>query len=448
MSEANKIESQSQLSMNSKNPMKEQINSTSEDNPKETSPINFQLISKMDILSMEKFIKEKEDSKEGVEQITDKSLNENQIKRIITIKEISKNCIGILFDNNSLSIYNTNTFSKVNEIKINVPQIKEENDDGYYRRSRIPKEIAYNFIVLKNSDLVLWTLKRIFFYKASEKDFEYKQYQTIDESKVEPKKDPNDFFSYNSYRKYYNKDECTINSVYELSNGNLIICSTNCIEIYTKKAYSDNYTLLSTADTEIEVKGAIEIKPNKIILIQKDYESGGFCSQTYYCIHTYSVSLYNIENNSITTLNKFKESQVSLKYNDITFFNNDKYLFIKYGGFKFDIFDINKNFQSINSNNEIIKSENIREFYNFFRERNYKKINKEMDIRFLCNYSKDLFFAKDANEEIKLYKFKDQSFEFYQKFPFSPEEIIGMIELKNNKIIMFSRSNAFVISAS
>jgi hypothetical protein len=449
MSEANKIKSQSQPSMNSENPIKEQINSTSGDNPKEASPINFQLISKMDILSMEKFIKAKEDSKEGAEQITDKSLNEKQIKRIITIKEISKNYIGILFDNNSLSIYNTNTFSKVNEIKINVPQVKEEeNDDGYYRRSRIPKEIAYNFIVLKNSDLVLWTLKRIFFYKASEKDFEYKLYQTVDESKVEPKNDPNDFFSYNSYRKYYNKDECTINSVYELNNGNLIICSTNCIEIYTKKADSDNYTLLSTADTEIEVKGAIEIKPNKVILIQKDYESGGFCSQTYYCIHTYSVSLYNIENNSITTLNKFKESQVSLKYNDITFFNNDKYLFIKYGGFKFDIFDINQNFQSINSNNEIIKSENIREFYNFFRERNYKKINKEMDIRFLCNYSKDLFFAKDANEEIKLYKFKDQSFEFYQKFPFSPEEIIGMIELKNNKIIMFSRSNAFVISAS
>ena len=140
MLEANKIKIQSQPSMNSKNPMKEQINSTSEDNPKETSPINFQLILKMDILSMEKFIKAKEDSKEGAEQITDKSLNENQIKRIITINEISKNYIGILFDNNSLSIYNTNTFSKVNEIKINVPQIKEEeNDNGYYRRSRIPK---------------------------------------------------------------------------------------------------------------------------------------------------------------------------------------------------------------------------------------------------------------------------------------------------------------------
>ena len=445
------MKSQSQPSMNSENPIKGQINSKSEKNPKETSPINFQLISKMDIPSMEKFTKAKEDSKEGAEQITDKSPHENQIKHIITIKEISKNYIGILFDNNSLSIYNTNTFSKINEIKINVPvpQIKEEeNDDGYYRRSRIPKEIAYNFIVLKNSDLVLWTLKRIFFYKSSEKEFEYTLYQTIDESKEEPKKYQKDFFSYYSYRKYYNKNECTINSVYELNNGNLIVCSTYCIKIYTKKADSDNYTLLSTADTEIEVKGAIEIKPNEVILIQKDYESGGFCSQTYYCIHTYSVSLYNVENNSMTTLNKFKESQVSLKYNDITFFNNDKYLFIKYGGFKFDIFDINQNFKSINSNNEIIKSENIREFYNFLRERNYNRVNKEMDIRFLCNYSKDLFFAKDINEEIKLYKFKDQSFEFYQNFPFSPEEIVGMIELKNNKIIMFSHSNAFVVSAS
>jgi hypothetical protein len=39
MSEANKIKSQSQPSMNSENPIKEQINSTSGDNPKETSPI-------------------------------------------------------------------------------------------------------------------------------------------------------------------------------------------------------------------------------------------------------------------------------------------------------------------------------------------------------------------------------------------------------------------------
>ena len=43
---------------------------------------------------------------------------------------------------------------------------------------------------------------------------------------------------------------------------------------------------------------------------------------------------------------------MSLEYNDITSFNNDKYLFIKYGEFKFDIYNIKENIQSINSKNE------------------------------------------------------------------------------------------------
>ena len=51
---------------------------------------------------------------------------------------------------------------------------------------------------------------------------------------------------------------------------------------------------------------------------------------------------------------------MSLNYNNITFFNNDKYLFIKYGEFKFDVYDINQNMQSINSNNEIIEIKHVR----------------------------------------------------------------------------------------
>ena len=137
---------------------------------------------------------------------------------------------------------------------------------------------------------------------------------------------------------------------------------------------------------------------------------------------------------------------MSLNYNNITFFNNDKYLFIKYGEFKFDVYDINQNMQSINSNNEIIEIKHVREFYNFFRERNYNKIKDEMNIRFICKYSEDLFFAKDVNNDIKLYKFKDKSFEFYQDFSFSTKEIIGMIKLKNNNLIIYSKKDAFIIN--
>ena len=409
-------------------------------NSKEKIAINFQLISKLDTKAMEKSNSDSKKDEANSDDLFYLNQNKNKNKNIIDIKEISKNYIGILLDNNSFSIYNTKTFNKINEIKFNVPKSEEKNNNNYYREN--DEEIVYNFIVLKNSDLVFWTIKRIFFYKLSGKENEYVLYKTMEETYENSQKEDFDFYF---GRNYSNLDEPIINSVYELKNGNLITCISTCMKIYTKK--NENYTFLSKIDTDTEIKKVFEVKPNQIILMQKNYEAGGHCSQTYYCIHTFSLSLYDIEKNLLTKLNKFEE-RVSLKYNDISFFNNDKYLFIKYGGFKFDIFDINQNMQSINSNNEIIQLKTIEEIYGFFRKRTFNVVIEELNIRFLCNYNNDLFFAKDLNGNIKLYKFKGKSFEFYQDFPLSTKDIIGIIKLKDNKLIMYSRQNAFIINAS
>lgn len=409
-------------------------------NSKEKIAINFQLISKLDTKAMEKSNSDSKKDEANSDDLFYLNQNKNKNKNIIDIKEISKNYIGILLDNNSFSIYNTKTFNKINEIKFNVPKSEEKNNNNYYREN--DEEIVYNFIILKNSDLVFWTIKRIFFYKLSGNENEYVLYKTMEETYENSQKEDFDFYF---GRNYSNLDEPIINSVYELKNGNLITCISTCMKIYTKK--NENYTFLSKIDTDAEIKKVFEVKPNQIILMQKNYEAGGHCSQTYYCIHTFSLSLYDIEKNLLTKLNKFEE-RVSLKYNDISFFNNDKYLFIKYGGFKFDIFDINQNMQSINSNNEIIQLKTINEIYGFFRKRTFNVIIEELNIRFLCNYNNDLFFAKDLNGNIKLYKFKGKSFEFYQDFPLSTKDIIGIIKLKDNKLIMYSRQNAFIINAS
>lgn len=409
-------------------------------NSKEKIAINFQLISKLDTKAMEKSNSDSKKDEANSDDLFYLNQNKNKNKNIIDIKEISKNYIGILLDNNSFSIYNTKTFNKINEIKFNVPKSEEKNNNNYYREN--DEEIVYNFIILKNSDLVFWTIKRIFFYKLSGNENEYVLYKTMEETYENSQKEDFDFYF---GRNYSNLDEPIINSVYELKNGNLITCISTCMKIYTKK--NENYTFLSKIDTDTEIKKVFEVKPNQIILMQKNYEAGGHCSQTYYCIHTFSLSLYDIEKNLLTKLNKFEE-RVSLKYNDISFFNNDKYLFIKYGGFKFDIFDINQNMQSINSNNEIIQLKTIDEIYGFFRKRTFNVIIEELNIRFLCNYNNDLFFAKDLNGNIKLYKFKGKSFEFYQDFPLSTKDIIGIIKLKDNKLIMYSRQNAFIINAS
>ena len=409
-------------------------------NSKEKIAINFQLISKLDTKAMEKSNSDSKKDEANSDDLFFFNQNKNKNKNIIDIKEISKNYIGILLDNNSFSIYNTKTFNKINEIKFNVPKSEEKNKNNYYREN--DEEIVYNFIILKNSDLVFWTIKRIFFYKLSGNENEYVLYKTMEETYENSQKEDFDFYF---GRNYSNLDEPIINSVYELKNGNLITCISTCMKIYTKK--NENYTFLSKIDTDTEIKKVFEVKPNQIILMQKNYEAGGHCSQTYYCIHTFSLSLYDIEKNLLTKLNKFEE-RVSLKYNDISFFNNDKYLFIKYGGFKFDIFDINQNMQSINSNNEIIQLKTIEEIYGFFRKRTFNVVIEELNIRFLCNYNNDLFFAKDLNGNIKLYKFKGKSFEFYQDFPLSTKDIIGIIKLKDNKLIMYSRQNAFIINAS
>ena len=92
-------------------------------------------------------------------------------------------------------------------------------------------------------------------------------------------------------------------------------------------------------------------------------------------------------------------------------------IFIKYGEFKFDIYNIKENIQSINSKNEIIETTPVMEFYNFFRQRNYNKIKDEMNIRFLYKFSKDLFFAKDIND-VKYINSKINHLNFIKIFHF------------------------------
>ena len=354
-------------------------------------------------------------------------------KKIITIKELSKSRIGILFNNNSLSIYSSKTFRKINEIEIEI-------NDSSINNPNYDKKII-NFIELKNSDLVFWTSKNIFFYKLS--DNKYIIYQTINEPKHETK-DEDDLYQMFSYRhSYNNKNDYKINIICQLKNGNLISCSSFGINIYTKE--NDNYKLLSKHKIDVEVKNAIEIELNKLVLFQRNYKCGGHCSQTYYCNFTYSLSIYDIEKDILTNLNKFEEN-VSLSNNNISFFKNDKYLFVKNGEFKFDIYDINQNMKSINQNNEIIEVNKVRTFFGFFREKIYDVIKDEMNIIFLCNFTKDLFFAKDMNNDIKLYKFKDKSFELYDNFSLTKMEIYDMIKLKNNNLIMYSDNKIFVIN--
>jgi hypothetical protein len=258
-------------------------------------------------------------------------------KCIISIKELSKDCIGILFHNNSFSIYNLNTFKKINEIG-----------------SCSPKSII-NFIELKNLDLVFWTSEDIYFYNLSDK--KYVKYQEIDESN-QAKKDDENMFKYFKFDRRFRERErenYKINSICQLKNGNLVSCNSFEIKIYSKE--KDEYILKSKKNMYDVFKNVIEIELNKLILFREAHYFGGHCSRTYYNYYICSLSIYDIEKNILTALNEFEKS-VPLQ---ISYFKNDKYLFVKNGDFKFDIYDINQNMKSINQNNEIIESNEIEE---------------------------------------------------------------------------------------
>ena len=357
-------------------------------------------------------------------------------KKIITVKELSNNRLGILFVN-LLSIYSSKTFKKINEIKLdNTLSQKSEKDENEHENK---KEIVIDFIELKNLDLVLWTTNAtIRFYKIA--DNNYTLSQTINENIQKEEKEEH-FYRERFYSN--NKDVYHINAIYQLENGNILSCNTNGIKIYCKK--NDKYELDLNYPMDIEVMYAIEIKSNQLILLQVNFVSGGFCSQSYHCTLTYSVSLFDINNRKSSCLSEFEEN-VALRNNEISFFRSNDLLFVKFGQFKFEIYDINQNMKSLNQNNEIIGIDKINEFIGFCRLVSFVKIKDEMNINFLCNYSEDLFFAKDAKNNIKLYHFKDKAFESYQDFPLSKAEIRGMIKLKNNSIVMYLYNEIMVVS--
>ena len=348
---------------------------------------------------------------------------------IISVKELSKNRIGILFENNLFLIINSKTFRKIYEIKINVPS--SNNLDNNESKDIITNLKIKNFIELKNYDLVFWNKEKIFLYKLSEK--EYILYQIINEFNNDIK----DLNNQQTFEIIYssNKNQFHINSVYQLKNGNLISYSSKGINIYSKK--NDNYILLKDIDIDIEVKEIFELELNKLILMQHDIVCGThflYQSALHYD-QTYSLSIYDIKNDTLYKLDGFK-TNISLGNNEINFFNNDKYLFVKYGEFKFGIYDLNQ-MKSFNQNNEFVENNSLQ--FNYSSNR----IKNEMNIIFICKYYRDLFFAKDTNNNIKIYRFKDKSFELYKDFAFSGR---GIFKIKNNNLILFSETNIIKIN--
>jgi hypothetical protein len=136
------------------------------------------------------------------------------------------------------------------------------------------------------------------------------------------------------------------------------------------------------------VEKVVEIKPNILILFQKQFVGRKCLGGIGRNVFMNSISIYDIK----------EEIELSLKIydllvegeGDINFLIKNNYLLTRYGN-NIDIFNIDKNMK-------LIKNENEKDYYscnyNIFGE---KTIKTEMKIKFLCDYYGDLFFVKNLN---------------------------------------------------
>lgn len=347
--------------------------------------------------------------------------------QIIKIKELSNKRFGVLLTN-SLLIYNLNTFKKLYEIEL--PKINKNN---YYQEKGI-----FDFIELKNLDLVLWTSENILFYKLSEN--EYKLYQNInsfDETKKEEIKeikeeDELDIYNFEDEDDTGKNKEFNINSLNELSNNKLVCCNSLGLIIYKKE--NDKYVFESKHEMDIDVRKIIEITENKIILLQRYHYYYWHCSRNNYFSHKYLISIYDIDTKNITKLATNEVNKNNFYgYTLISYLIKNGLLLIRYGN-RIDIYDLNNNMTLVNHDQDtMVKTED-----NYYG--NYKILKNEMDIIFLCDYLDNYLITKTPGNEAKIYMLKDNSLHYIRDFPYQLKGLNEIIKLKNNSLIMYSKN--------
>ena len=356
-------------------------------------------------------------------------------QRIYKIKELSNKRIGILL-NHSFQIYNLNSFKKIEEIKLPV-------SDNYYSDERIS-----DFTELKNSDLVLWSLKKIFFYQLSENHYslyqslngleEIKENKENKENKEKEEEEDEDDYYEESYYYHRESKEFEINSIYELTNGKLVCCSSTGLIIYIKD--NEKYIFESKHKMKIDVRKIIEYDTNKLILLQRYHYFFWGCSRNNFFSHTYSISTYDIETKKLTELASNKVTKNDFYgYCLISYMIKDGKFLVRYGN-RIDIYDIKNNMLLLNHDqNDMIKNEN-----NYYG--NYKILKDEMDIIFLCDYDDNLIITKNKENKVRIYTLKDNTLKYVKDFPFEQEDLNEIIKLKNGTLLMYSRNELSLLN--
>ena len=353
----------------------------------------------------------------GVQELSNKRILSNRSKiysletgKLIT--EISHNkCEGVVEElkNNDLLIYSSR--------KIYVYKLAKNNNYELYQTIQIIEEYKYDKLIngiieLKNNDLLIYSSRKIYIYKLA-KNNNYELYQIIDEYKqgtFKKKKKPQEKWCEGNSRF---KEIYELNSIYELMNGNLISCNSYGIKIY-KKNKEGKYELFITKKIETEVHHVIEIKSNIIIIFCKEEENISYT----FCCFLFDVYKYNIEKDELTKLygERFNDRHLMDSILHFSYLINNNLLFIRFG-FQLVIYDINEEKSLVLENND----DNL------------------LIEDFCYNYDSNTFIAKNEDNKYKLYSYKNNKLYDLGEFPFTNENTKGIVKLKDNNFIIYSK---------
>ena len=196
-------------------------------------------------------------------------------------------------------------------------------------------------------------------------------------------------------------------------NGNLISCNSYGIKIY-KKNKEGKYELFITKKIETEVHHVIEIKSNIIIIFCKEEENISYT----FCCFLFDVYKYNIEKDELTELygESFNDRHLMGSILHFSYLINNNLLFIRFG-FQLVIYDINEEKSLVLENND----DNL------------------LIEDFCYNYDSNTFIAENRGNKYKLYSYKNNKLYDLGEFPFTNENTNGIVKLKDNNFIIYSK---------
>jgi len=289
-------------------------------------------------------------------------------------------------------------------------------------RPRYYDTIFYDFIELKNRDLIMWSRGKIFHYKKSDDNYEIKQ--VINELEQQHNQTKMCQIGYVPIYSLYN--------VIELENNVLLSCNSIGIKVYN---FIDNeYKLEKVIPMFLDVENVIKIKDNNFLVVHHVTHTSGGCSPRSY--HEFALSLFDWKSSQITKKIFYQKTERD-KWGRTYFRFN--YFLLGYD-FIYQICDFPYDLEVIESRkkNKYSLSANYN-IYNTINENN--ALNLKTSYRLISHFKDNLFFAQDY-ESLKICCFENNTFTSVYQFNFNES---NLCILKNYDLVVFGEKKIWEV---